>query len=141
MKLLIFRYREECIYLEPPFMPPYGLYSFPHFTYLQSSLSSFFSPPLYIRSVQHIMEVQGGAVLDSILRPHLSLGPEGVGRMQGGGLRHSNKMSAVGTVQPAKVVSLDGKKDHKIAIFGEISNDPNSGGTGVQAPNDPLCSL
>lgn len=76
------------------------------------------------------MEVQGGAVLDSILRPHLSLGPEGVGRMQGGGLRHSNKMNAVGTVQPAKIVSLDGKKDHKIAIFGEISSDPNSGGTG-----------
>lgn len=77
------------------------------------------------------MEVQGGAVLDSILRPHLSLDPEGVERMQGGGIRHSSKMNAVGTVQPSKVVSLDGKKDHKMAIFGEISHDPNSGGTGA----------
>ena len=58
-----------------------------------------------------MLEMQGAAVLNSILRPHLSLGPDGAARVQGG------------AIQPARAVPKESKTDHNVLVCG----DPNSG--------------
>ena len=58
-----------------------------------------------------MMEMQGVAVLNSILRPHLSLDPDGAARVQ------------QGAIQPSRVVPEESKTDHNVLACG----DPNSG--------------
>lgn len=99
---------QKSLDLEVPCILPHNQ-SLPHFCHVFLSLSFMY--------VGHMTEIEGGAVLNSILRPHLSLDPDGAARMQGV------------AVQPLRVVSLDGKTDHSVPATG----DPNSGGTAWSA--------
>ena len=73
-------------------------------------------------------EVESSAVLDTILRPHLSLDPDGEWGVQRGGVGHASKMNRQDKVRP-KIVSMGGKPDNGTQSDGEAPPDPNSGGT------------
>lgn len=61
----------------------------------------------------HMMEMQGVAVLNSILRPHLSLDSHGAARVQ------------EGAIQPSRVAPKKTQTEHNVLVCG----DPNSGGS------------